>query len=493
MSEKILYLFPDTNLFIECKPLAELDWSEWSEFTEIHLIVCRPVTRELDYQKGRGNSRVARRARSTYQFFAPLAEDGKDFLEIQNSTPVVKLFLEGMGQPSPELKETLDYSQTDDQIVGSLHRFRRDNPEADARLLTGDRGPMMAARSLELPRVPIREAWRLPPEQNEVEKENTRLRQRVIQLEKAEPSFDVQLIDDNEEPLKNLRVEFEVFEPLSEQEVNALVQLIAENLPVVTAFPNDPPTREDNSTAVGIFYLPTHGEIAKYKEQAYPEWLEKCRTALSNIHTDLQREAGPPSFSLSIANEGTRPGKDTLVNIIAEGNFEISPPPFGSASEGAFQEGPSLPYPPQPPQGRWGSQGNSRRTPRSLRISTKDRGPLHSLRSTIRALYPISNPSTTPPDPNTVYFRHERPDLPEKIITLECQQWRHGTGSVIFQGDLHFDLSSESARGLLICEVHAENLSAHVREQFPVRITTRKSASTDPARDLVQKLIDSAK
>ena len=29
MSEKILYLFPDTNLFIECKPLAELDWSEW--------------------------------------------------------------------------------------------------------------------------------------------------------------------------------------------------------------------------------------------------------------------------------------------------------------------------------------------------------------------------------------------------------------------------------------------------------------------------------
>ena len=76
---------------------------------------------------------------------------------------------------------------------------------------------------------------------------------------------------------------------------------------------------------------------------------------------------------------------------------------------------------------------------------------------------------------------------------LECQQWRHGMSSVIFQGDLHFDFALESVRGLLICEVHAENLSSHVRRQFPVRITTRKSASTDQARDLVQKLIDSSR
>ncbi len=80
MSENILYLFPDTNLFIQCKPLAELDWSVWSEFEEVHLIVCRPVTREIDNQKTRGNSRVAQRARSTYQLCAPLAEEEQDFL-----------------------------------------------------------------------------------------------------------------------------------------------------------------------------------------------------------------------------------------------------------------------------------------------------------------------------------------------------------------------------------------------------------------------------
>ena len=493
MGEKILYLFPDTNLFIQCKQIRDLDWSEWSEFSEIHLIVCRPVTREIDDQKNRGNGRVAQRARSTYKLFSPLAEDEQDFLVINDSAPTVKLMLEGLGQPSPELKEVLNYSKTDDQIVGCLHRFRHENPDVDARLLSHDRGPMMAARSLGLPRVPIKESWLLPSEPNEAEREINRLLKQVAQLEKEEPSFDVQLIGDNKQKSENLEVEYEVFEPLSEQEVNALVQRIAENLPVATDFSKSPLPRKDNSTTVGIFHLPTDREIAKYKQQDYPEWLEKCRAALSNIHTDLQREAGPPEFSLSISNEGTRPGKDTLVNIIAEGKFEISPPPFGSASEGAFEEGPSLQYPPQPPRGRWGSQGDSGRTPRTLRISTRDRGPLHSLQSTTRALYPISSPSITPSDPNTVYFRHERPDLPDKIITLECPQWRHGMDSVIFQGDLHFDLALESVRGLLICEVHAENLSSHVREQFPVRITTRKSASTDPARNLVQKLIDSAK
>ena len=321
MTKRTLFLFPDTNVFIQCRPLKELDWSEWSEFSEIHLIVCRPVTREIDDQKNRGNGRVAQRARSTYQLFSPLAEDEQDFLIIKESAPVVKLLLEGLGQPSPGLKEVLDYSKTDDQIVGCLHRFRHENPDADARLLSHDRGPMMAARSLGLPRAPIKESWLSPSEPNEAEREITRLRNRVTQLEKTEPSFNVQLISDKEQSSDNSEVEYEVFEPLTEQEVDGYVQLITASLPMIRDFPKNPPPREDNSTTVGIFYLPTDREIAKYKEQDYPEWLEKCRAALSSIHTDLQNELGPATFGLCITNDGTRPGKATLVNILAEGKF----------------------------------------------------------------------------------------------------------------------------------------------------------------------------
>ena len=39
MADRILYLFPDTNLFIQCRPLSELGWDRWGAFDEIHLIV----------------------------------------------------------------------------------------------------------------------------------------------------------------------------------------------------------------------------------------------------------------------------------------------------------------------------------------------------------------------------------------------------------------------------------------------------------------------
>ena len=101
MTEHTLVLFPDTNLFIQCKPLEELDWSEWKDFAEVHLRVCRTVTREIDDQKTRGNSRVAQRARATYQLFGQVLESEQGHLLIRNSDPTVKLLVEGVSHGAP--------------------------------------------------------------------------------------------------------------------------------------------------------------------------------------------------------------------------------------------------------------------------------------------------------------------------------------------------------------------------------------------------------
>ena len=102
---KILYLFPDTNFFIQCKALQELDWSKWKEFSEVHLIVCRPVQREIDDQKTRGkNSRVGKRARKTFStLFRPITIGEKQFQLIRQAEPKVRLFLEAPSWPDPEL------------------------------------------------------------------------------------------------------------------------------------------------------------------------------------------------------------------------------------------------------------------------------------------------------------------------------------------------------------------------------------------------------
>ena len=69
MTALIVYLFPDTNLFIQCHPLEKLDWSAWEKFDEVHLIVSRPVQREIDNQKNRGNDRVGKKARQAHSLF----------------------------------------------------------------------------------------------------------------------------------------------------------------------------------------------------------------------------------------------------------------------------------------------------------------------------------------------------------------------------------------------------------------------------------------
>ena len=164
MTQHILYLFPDTNVFIQCKPLEQLEWSEWEDFSEIHLLVSRPVQREIDDQKNRGNNRVANRARQTYRLFRKIIDGRQEYELVRDSIPTVKLFLQGPSQPSPELGGILDYGKPDDQIVGCLHKFRRDNPESDAKLLTYDGGPMMTANSLGIPYIAVKDDWLLPPE-----------------------------------------------------------------------------------------------------------------------------------------------------------------------------------------------------------------------------------------------------------------------------------------------------------------------------------------
>ena len=103
MSSRIVYLFPDTNLFIQGKKLHLLDWSAWFTFDEVHLIVCAPVLREIDAQKKRGNDRVGRRAREASGLFRDVAMGG-GVKVIRDSGPGVKLNSTPPASTTPSLR-----------------------------------------------------------------------------------------------------------------------------------------------------------------------------------------------------------------------------------------------------------------------------------------------------------------------------------------------------------------------------------------------------
>ena len=497
MSENILYLFPDTNVFIQCKPLEQLIWSEWKDFAEVRLLVSQPVQKEIDDQKNRGNNRVANKARSTYQVFRKIIDGRKEFELVRSSTPAVKLFLQGPSRPSPELEDTLVYSKPDDRIVGCLHKFLQDNPGSDARLLTYDGGPMMMANSLGLPYVAVKEEWLLPPENNDTERENVRLREQIARLEKTEPQFKIEIVDEDGKTVEQLTVEHLIYEPLSESDIEILMDTLTNRFPMRTNFSPAEPSQDGKGITVGEWLdrkfasgPPKDEDVAKYTEQEYPGWVRQCRRILSSVHSEFQRETGQPTFDIGVTNEGTRPGNDALVVIEAAGNFKICPPPY----KGEFDENPeeelALPRPPRPPRGP--------QVPNALSAFSGVNRIVESMNLLQRTMNPINTetfllpPSLTPHDrrrdPNGFFYKPDRPSEPGESFAVECEQWRHGMGPESFVGEIFFDTDQNDIRGALRCEVHAGNLSSPVKAQFPVRITVRKVGSYERAQDLVQKL-----
>jgi hypothetical protein len=170
MAPRILYLFPDTSVFVQCRPLEEL-WSDtWKGFDEVHLIVSRPVQSEIDNQKNRGDDRLGRRARAASSALREVILGSVGHKVIRDSGTCVKLLVQQELKPNPDLSMRLDYQERDDQLVGIVHAFVEENPDADTRLLTHDTGPMASAKMVGVRVEPVPDAWLLPPENTSADK-----------------------------------------------------------------------------------------------------------------------------------------------------------------------------------------------------------------------------------------------------------------------------------------------------------------------------------
>ena len=491
-------------MFIQCLPLEQLDWSEWAEFQEIHLIVCRPVQREIDNQKNRGNGRVAQRARMTYSRFREIIASEHGYQLVTDTGPQVKLYLESPSLPSRDLKDILDYSKPDDEVVGCLHRFRQEHENEDARLLTHDGGPMMTAKSLGLQFAPIKDEWLLPPEHNASEREVAHLKERISQLEKAEPQFQIRVVDHQEVEIDSISIDYHVYEPMSNDDIAIRIQMLRNRFPLVTDFGSREPSERENPSPeariIGmkdVFTPATDEAIAKYTDQEYPMWIRDCQETLASLHDTLQDEAGHPFFGFAIVNDGTRPGNDTLVNIVAKGNFKICPLPRedDDESKGEGNIGLRLPKPPRPPRGRWSpvSSSSNRFTGRLPTLATFPSGILNpfSLRMDPSVMLPMRDKGPRR-DPNAFYFKPNRPKTPQESFSLECEQWRHGADEEYFEGRISFNFDAEKIEGALLCEIHAENLSKPVQKVVPVKISIKRANATEHARSLTQTLLDLA-
>lgn len=511
----VLYLFPDTNVFLQCKPLEQTTWETFGNWERIEIVVTRPIQTEIDSLKGKGNGRQASKARKATTLLRRLLEVDSPFIELSTS-PLVHLTVRLDLRTDSAAAETLNYEVRDDQLVGTALAFQKAHPDSVARLLTDDTGVMFSARAVGIEYINIPPEWPLPPEVDESAKREKALREQLAIYERSEPQFEIALsasvagtnrtAQESTPPVVSnskkaahadasvipFKATLTKYTPLTESEIDALVARLVERLPQATEYGStEHQERAVDGGAVleilqGRFkevFTPASPERIDAYKAAYRGWAEKCKELLKTYHDSLNSQVKWPTLVATISNIGSRPADDALVCIEALGKPSLFRPATKQKEKDeqaveAFQ----LPVPPLPPEGKW---EKVRLSPAFDDIAKR----FGDASSYVRSPEPIRIPSLhppAPPDPNTVYWRDSPIGRPLRMFELTCAQWRHAIEPKNFLLYVICPLQPGTYKGQVKTTVHAANLTAPAKAQLPVELYVEQASCADLASELVE-------
>ncbi|QSZ57717.1 hypothetical protein [Rhizobium sp. ZX09] len=476
---KRLILFPDSNLFFQCRALGELPWKELGDYDEVELIVSRPVQKEIDRHKGGGNDRRQRRARQIASLLREVIKNKLAPQDICDGPPEVKLTLRVDLKPDVGLTDKLNYAEPDDTLVGIAHGFAGGVVDADVAVLTDDTGVMASTEAVSLTCIAIPDEWRLEPEATKESKELKAAQAEIARLQKHEPTFNAEFFDSNGRPALSLDYEFARASALTRQEIRALLDQARLVFPLQTNFaPQSIPVRGPRGISLeslrGMRSPPNEQQIAEYNA-AYEAWLSKLETALGKIHLKLLQDKTESNFSFVAQNSGTRPANDVLVEIVAKGPLLISRPPD---KDDENEDNYPLPVPPAVPEFQFSALGSM------FRVSNMF-GPGYGIE---RELRPLVDPYFhRGRDAEGFYYKGGHRKIAGDSLRLECALWRHGREPESFHAVIETD-ANKDAKGIVEFRIHASNLSNVVSCRIPVRITFKAFSTYKYASQLIDAL-----
>jgi hypothetical protein len=480
---KILYLFPDTNVFLQCKPLGEVAWSALGDWDRIEVLLTRPVQTEIDALKGKGNGRLASRARSASSRIRELLQTEGERLTLRMQ-PLVQLCLRHDLRRDESASVDLNYEERDDQLVGTALGFQKSNPDVAVWLLTNDTGPMASAKAVGLKYREVPEEWFLPPETDDSEKRESALKAEIARYKSLEPSFVVK-------GEHRLQASITMFRPLSTPELDELLARLSARFPLCTNFgPPEVQERMPDQYAASVFFgqakevfhPATPDEIDKYRE-AQSKWEHECADRLSNLPSVLNRCLSWPKIVVQIENIGSRPADDALVIFEVQGNVFLRPPKRHEDEEKEqddCHEELKLSPAPRAPMGEW-----KRIEPFSVGRSFANLLRTEPAWASNVLMKPLPHDVFSRRDPNGFYLKEGWRGLPSKHIEYECAQWRHAQSAEDFEFDVLCPLKPGTYLASVRVEVHASNLTHPEVARLSIELSVEDSSCLETAENMV--------
>lgn len=525
-------LVADTNLFLECKRLEDIPWSELG-VDPIIVVLTKPVLGEIDRHK-RSGGRTRKRALAISARVRGMLKSGVAEETIHTASPRVTLRLAPVVRPDPDLRESLDYSSNDDRVVGIASALAKMSEAEPVAFLTDDSVAASTAHSVGVPFQFIDAGWKRPPERTAEARRVEELEEELDGYRAQEPRI---VVGNATAEGVTTEVVRRVPLPLGRAEVDALIDGLCVKHPLQVEFPV--PESEERSDGTKVTYRPPDPEeVERYRTEKYPGWVSECRSMLEKLHESGVEMEPVPKLAWVLANEGARPAVQVRVTFAAEGPIRFR---RLSTDDGEGDDEDSakvatasgtlrrLPPPPRPPQvqrmvdrsgvvakgadtlaagvrlsnlrigdmGRIGGAGTALADLARVGAAlTRDQERWRSVIGSLgEPMVPAVVPSMdmvpafepfVPPkhDKEAFYYDEWPPDTPVRSGAVTCDLYRHRNGEMEFEVEVVFAQDGD-IRGAVLCTVHAENLTAPVSLRIAVRRSIEEYSLLERARGLV--------
>ncbi len=432
------FYFLDTNLFLQCRPLADLDWRRFSGSEEVTLLISSVVLAELDKHKADGNNRRAQRARAALKFLdALLASDAETFVVQEKPVRVLARF-------APELPNDEGQSN-DDSILLEVAAMALAKGQGVCALITHDTNLKVKARRRGLTFFAVPDEWLLQPEPDERDKRVRQLEEQVARLSRQYPAIEIGVVGD----VASIEMTVPDYAPLAPSVVARLRDAIRARYPMKTDFSLTPYEALPAFSGFGRKRPPPDWEIEKYHEK-YLKWEERIGGLLEGFHSALRFRESTIDVGVLVSNTGGTPAEYVEVEIEASAGLVLARP---TAFPKLIQALLSSPKPPSPPE------------------------PRTELDDLVRHTRLGELGFFSPPHPKGVEFRRDRDefyvkegdDVGTKWV-WEAEHMRHGKPPRPFDAKLGLHAQARPSGGQISVVVSAVNMSEEQRRQFPVRI-----------------------
>ena len=467
--------FVDTNLFLQCRPLNELQWGDVSGGEDVLLIVPRTAQIEIDNFKSDGKGRRSQRARAVSATFRDIIRSRDLELIVRAANPRVTMTLAVPQRSGKSQEDTgLDSDRPDNAILLQLLSYLATRPSDEhVAVLTQDVNLLLSARTAGIPFTEIPDAWLMPPEQDERDKKIKALEEELKLRSLASP---VIAIEGGNAGAGPLTISLKKYKPLTGEELSHLLGLAE------LAFPKE---RKPVSFGAGRIALPTlkslqvgflppsAEDISRYQDVDYPEWLARMKESLMELPHRLNEEAVSLTHEFTISNTGSVPAEHVVVRIAAPQGFLIADVPKGTDEDPVLRARSLLPGPPARPAGR--SFGPYARV-------------LGRIDATRNLLTPIADSivRSSRRDRNQFYRKTSRSAEGTMVKEFECDEFRHQVTPESFSFALAVaDLDAPPTGGIVTVEVSARNLVRSAKAHATLRVETVDVSVADEAQRLI--------